>query len=260
MNSSGLYLYCIAAERPGSEPLAVSAPALDGSAVQVISTSGLLVVAHSCPAEPYQGSADAVRNWIFAHNNVVTDVWEQTGTVLPMAFDSIVSADGERDAELVLDQWVADHRDQLTTMLAELAGKVELGVRVFYSDPVAAITERQPTPRGRDYFQSQLLKRREAADRQLRLDAEVNRIVEGLGLLADSIRVNAPGAGIQGEGEESGARELLSVSLLVDRDKVKDVGAFLDGVEEGGYRVRFTGPWPPYSFAGSLRLSDGGDD
>ncbi len=225
--------------------------------MRVISQCGLLVVVHGCPAEPYQGSPEDVRSWILAHNAVVTQVWERIGTVLPMAFDSIVTGDGERDAESVLADWIGEHHEELATTLGELDGKVELGIRVYYDAPAGG-SERVAVARGREYFQNQLLKRREAADRQLRLDAEANRIVEGLGVLAHSIRVNAPNAITQTEGD-AGGRELLSVSLLVERQRVGEIGSFLDSVPAEGYRVRFTGPWPPYSFAGSLRVSDRGD-
>lgn len=251
---TGLYLYCIAAARPDGEPLTLSAPALDGGSVAVLPGPGLLVVAHSCPPEPYQGSPDDVRTWILAHNAVVTQAWERAGTVLPMAFDSIVVGDGERDAASVLADWIGEHREELAAALGELEGKVELGVRVYY-DPPATTTDRAPVARGREYFQSQLSKRREAAERQVRLDAEANRIVAGLGALAHSMRVNTPSALAQAEGGEAG-RELLSVSLLVSRQDIGEVGSFLDSVTDQGYRVRFTGPWPPYSFAGSLRVSD----
>ena len=251
---TGLYLYCIAPQRDDAGPLVLTAPALDGGGVRVVPSSGLLVVVHSCPPEPYQGSPDDIRTWILAHNAVVTQVWELTGNVLPMAFDSIVLPDGERNAESVLAGWIGDNRDVLSARLAELDGNVELGVRVYY-DPPAASTDRAPVARGREYFQSQLAKRREASERQVRLDAEANRLVAGLGALSHSIRVNAPSALAQTEGVESG-RELLSVSLLVGREDIREVGAFLDTVTDQGYRVRFTGPWPPYSFAGSLRLSD----
>ncbi|MGV1005997.1 MAG: GvpL/GvpF family gas vesicle protein [Candidatus Nanopelagicales bacterium] len=255
--SSGLYLYCIAADRSEGDVLTVSAPALDGGAVQVISQDGLTVVAHSCPAEPYQGSADEVREWILAHNTVVTEVWEKTGTVLPMAFDSIVTADGGRDAETALAVWLDEHRRALGVVLDELDGKVELGVRVYYDAPTEP-SERVAVARGHAYFQNQVLKRQEAADRQVRLDGEANRVVEALGTLAHSIRVNSPGAATQTE-DEAGGRELLSVSILVERQHVADVGTFLDTVADGGYRVRFTGPWPPYSFAGAPRVSGGGE-
>lgn len=255
--ASALYLYCIAAEPKDAGALVVTAPALDGSPVRVVWSSGLAVVVHDCPPEPYQGSPEAVRTWILAHNAVVTQAWELIGNVLPMAFDSIVLGDGERDAETVLGDWISEHRADLAAQLAELDGKVELGVRVYY-DPPPNVVERAPVARGREYFQSQLSKRREATERQVRLDAEVNRIVDGLGALAHSIRVNTPGAVAQTEGD--GGRELLSVSLLVGRQDVREVGSFLDTVTDQGYRVRFTGPWPPYSFAGSLRVSDHSED
>ncbi|MCH9730899.1 MAG: GvpL/GvpF family gas vesicle protein [Actinomycetia bacterium] len=254
----GLYLYCIAADQSRGAALTVSAPALDGSVVRVVSQDGLLVAVHACPAEPYQGSPDDVHSWILAHNKVVTEVWEGAGTVLPMTFDSIVTGGGGRDAESALADWIGEHREILKAMLTELDGKVELGVRIYYNDVPLERSERVAVARGREYFQNQISKRREAADRQLRLDAEANRIVDSLGTLAHSIRLNQPNATAQTPDEADG-RELLSVSLLVERQRVPEVGSFLDAVTTEGYRVRFTGPWPPYSFADALRVPDRGD-
>ncbi|MBK8050330.1 MAG: GvpL/GvpF family gas vesicle protein, partial [Anaerolineales bacterium] len=41
----------------------------------------------------------------------------------------------------------------------------------------------------------------------------------------------------------------MNLSLLVGKAKVAELGAQLDQInEEQGVEVRFTGPWPPYSF------------
>ena len=43
---------------------------------------------------------------------------------------------------------------------------------------------------------------------------------------------------------------IANVSLLVADDRVQEIGAILHEVgEEPGVEVRFTGPWPPYTFA-----------
>jgi hypothetical protein len=50
---------------------------------------------------------------------------------------------------------------------------------------------------------------------------------------------------------EAGEALVLSASLLVDQDAVSRVGTELRrmGEEEPALRIRFYGPWPPYSFA-----------
>ena len=46
---------------------------------------------------------------------------------------------------------------------------------------------------------------------------------------------------------------VLNLSLLVARLAVAPIGEYLERVsQEPGVEVRFTGPWPPYSFAGSF--------
>ncbi|MBU4501463.1 MAG: GvpL/GvpF family gas vesicle protein, partial [Nanoarchaeota archaeon] len=45
------------------------------------------------------------------------------------------------------------------------------------------------------------------------------------------------------------ANMLLNLSCLVYKDKLKELGASLDKINKSKeFSVRFTGPWPPYSF------------
>ena len=46
-----------------------------------------------------------------------------------------------------------------------------------------------------------------------------------------------------------GKQMLLNLSLLVRKENVSSLGQVLDAIQaEEGVEVRFTGPWPPYSF------------
>ena len=46
-----------------------------------------------------------------------------------------------------------------------------------------------------------------------------------------------------------GKQMLMNLSLLVGKGRVKELGEELEKIEgEEGVEVRFTGPWPPYSF------------
>lgn len=252
----GLYLYCISVQDPKAGPLIVAAPALDGGAVRVITCDGLAVAVHACPVEPYHGSEDQVRSWIQAHNDVVTEVWKAVGTVLPMSFDSIIAGDSGRDAETVLADWIDHNREALAEQLKELSGKVELGVRV-YSEVAAERGGTEESARGREYFRKQVQKRQETQDRQARRNAEANRIFDALSAQACAVRVNPPNP-ITPPAIGEGRQEMLNVSVLVDGEDVSEVGESLDEVCAKGYAVHFTGPWPPYSFAGTVRVSEDG--
>jgi hypothetical protein len=45
------------------------------------------------------------------------------------------------------------------------------------------------------------------------------------------------------------SRMIMNLSCLVDRDKSTELGEELESIDKmEGFSVRFTGPWPPYSF------------
>ena len=46
---------------------------------------------------------------------------------------------------------------------------------------------------------------------------------------------------------------ILNLSLLLRRDAIPRLGDYLETVsQEQAVEVRFTGPWPPYSFTGAF--------
>ena len=50
---------------------------------------------------------------------------------------------------------------------------------------------------------------------------------------------------------EGAKQMLLNVSCLSDEEQVKKLGDVLEDIGQGeDHLVRFTGPWPPYSFVG----------
>ena len=51
---------------------------------------------------------------------------------------------------------------------------------------------------------------------------------------------------------EQGWQMIMNLSCLVYRDRHTKLGVELDKINQmEGFSVRFTGPWPPYSFVGS---------
>jgi len=249
MPGSALYLYCVL-PAPGAVPR-VAAPALDGGPVHAVRLGGLAVLAHSCPPEPYQGGNERVRHWVAAHHAVVAEAWAAAGSVLPMSFDVIVSPGGGHDAEANLTGWIAEHRAALHGRLAQLAGRAEVGVQVLREaagppPPGAGAAGAAPVPRGRAFFARQERDRQARSEREQRAGLDSRRHLEALAALADEVRVGRPRP-------VPGQQMILNLSLLVVSAAVPRVGDYLESVAgEPGTEVRFTGPWPPYSFAGSF--------
>jgi len=245
---AALYLYCVV---PAAGPVpALRSPALDGGAVHAVRYRDLAVLAHGCPPEPYQGSEEAVRGWIASHNAVVEEAWESAGSVLPVSFDVIVTGDAQRSAQANLVGWLDERYAALRGRLRALEGRAEVGVQVLWdteeltaSCGIGPLAPAVPA-RGRAYFACQQQRRdlRDQLDR--RAEADCGRYMENLAALADDVRTNKVRPA-------KGRQMVLNLSLLVPRVTIPRIGEYLEEVsQEPGVEVRFTGPWPPYSFAG----------
>lgn len=250
MTASARYLYCVLPADDAAP--AVCAPALDGGPVHPIRHRDIAVLAHACAPEPYQGSETEVCGWIAAHNAVVEEAWRSAGTVLPMSFDVIVRGDAGHNAEANVAGWLSEHRAVLRSRLQALRGRVEVGVQILRDAEDSAAGEAgdaesvQARPRGHAYF-ARHQRRREHRERLEREAAAVfRRHGEILAALVDDVQVNSPRP-------VPGKMMVLNLSLLTDQAGLLRVGDYLERVsQEADAEVRFTGPWPPYSFAGTF--------
>jgi gas vesicle protein GvpL/GvpF len=256
LTAAALYLYCVlpaAGELPR-----ISSPALDGGPVHTVRCRELAAVAHACAPEPYQGSAERVRGWIAAHNAVVEEVWESAASVLPMSFDVIVRGGADRSAEASLVGWLTEHYEALCGRLHALEGRAEVGVQVLWdiaklAGPGAAGRPAPEAPaRGRAYFACQQHRRQVKEELERRASEDCRRHLANLTGLAEDVQVNKVRP-------VPGKQMVLNLSLLVTPVAVSRVGEYLERVsQEPGIEVRFTGPWPPYSHAGTFGAIGGG--
>lgn len=244
MTASARYLYCVV-PACGAAP-AVRASALDGGPVDAICHRDIAMLTHACAPQPYQGSETEVRGWIAAHNAVIEEAWKSVGTVLPMSFDVIVRGDVGRCAEANVVGWLEEHHAALHGRLQALRGLVEVGVQILRDVAEPAADEGQARPRGHAYFARHQLRREQRERLEQSAEANFHRHCEMLAALASDVQVNRPRP-------VPGKIMVLNMSLLADQAGVSRVGEYLEQVrEESGTEVRFTGPWPPYSFANTF--------
>ncbi|MFD7025555.1 GvpL/GvpF family gas vesicle protein [Promicromonospora sukumoe] len=259
MTADRLYLYAIVPGAPAD-----LGTGIDGSAVHALAVPhGVAAVVHEHDGGPYQGADDDVRRWAIEHSAVVERVWHAAGTVLPASFNVIVAPGDQASAARRLEEWMVSSADALRERLDALAGRVELRVEIsldreqaatWHPDVMAARAELGSRPPG----VQRLLRRRiehlerDVADERARERYPVYRhrlasVSEGLD---DNARAH-PAAG---------TTLVLSVSLLVPEHDVHGVGTVLTAIqgEEPAARIRYLGPWPPYSFADITGLAPPG--
>lgn len=247
--TEGLYVYAIG--RGGPDDLGAG---VDGVPLDRVTAHGLTAVVHRHASGPFAGPDDDVRRRVVEHSDVVDRVWQATGSVLPMSFNVIVAGSDDEPAGTRLASWLGQHADRLGARLDRLTGRGELQVEIGLDqheaggrDPraVALRAELAERPAG---VRRLLTKRLEQLERDAtaaladELYPDLRRRLAATAEEVTETRRTHP---------EPGVVPVIGLALLVPLDDVDRVGRELARVrdEQPAARIRYVGPWPPYSFA-----------
>ncbi|QFU84020.1 gas vesicle protein GvpL [Natronorubrum aibiense] len=265
----GRYLYCLVRADAGDS---LETTGVDGEPVSVVVEDGIGAVVHACDGIYDSADLTQVRRWLVRHQTVVDEAGEAFGTPIPFQFDTILRGDDEGVRE-----WLREEADTLERALSGLANHWEYRVEVVEIDPIsdAELVDRDEqlqaleskiddAGEGTAYllekqFDKRLTElragRRESmtTDLKTRLDEQAREVHtlerSPTASLADDV-TEAAGDGRDGE-------TLCRLTILAHEDDETAIGSILDDVAAtDGLEIRFTGPWPPYTFAPEL----GGDD
>ena len=229
---------------------------IDDNEVYTLPYDSLCAVVHSCSAEPYSSSdEDIVHRWVISHQRVVETALDRLGTVLPMSFDTIIQDTDEGSAEDNIQTWLAKEAEDLKKNLDRVRDNEEYGVQVFWEPNTIAGVISQTNPelrkleeeirsksKGLAYMYKQrlekLLKQEMGKEAENYFKDFYHRI-EGC---VSELKVEK-------KKTEVDKQMLINLSCLVARGKTEPLSAELENINEmDGFSVRFTGPWPPYSF------------
>ena len=251
----GLYVYCVAR---GDGNCLFGPIGLDGQAVYAVGNGDLHAVVHNCPAEPYQSQdPHVIKGWVMAHQDVVLTATRTWGTVLPMAFDMIVRGGPDGEAVEALEAWLDEKRDRFTRLLDRLAGKAEYGVQVLWDRETIAASliqnddelrriqdESRSKPKGLAHLLQQKLAKALRTAMAKQADSFAQDCYTRIRRCVEDVRIEKL------KKADGGKQMLLDLSCLMQIGS-GDLGGVLDEIQETeGFLVRFTGPWPPYSFVG----------
>lgn len=264
----GRYVYCVVRADEGES---IDATGVDDEPVSLVASDGIGAIVHACDGIYDSADFAQVRRWLVRHQAVIDEAGEAFGTPLPFQFDTIIRGDDDRVRE-----WIAEERESLAEALDSLAGHWEYRVEVVRTDPVdddrlveaddrlAELREQiDDSGEGTAFL---LEKKYEQRAKRLREHRRSERTAELRDRLADHAREvheleRSSNVALAGASDEDdGDRETICrLTLLAHEDDEGAIGSILDDVaNEPGLEVRFTGPWPPYTFAPSFgEESDG---
>lgn len=258
----GRYAYGIAAN---AEPVRLGLIGIEGSEVYAIPYKDLCVIVHNCPPEPYQSKDDEkMKGWVRTHQSVLDEAKERFGTVIPLGFDTILQPqDDLTSPDQVVRDWLKEDYDRLCTLMEKIKGKDEYGVQISYeptvlvkqisaqSEELRKIKEEMATKSpGMAYMYKQKLEKAVKAEMEKLADQWFREFYGRIKQHTDDTVVEKT------KKPEKDKVMLLNISGLVAKEKVDQLGEELERINNmEGFSVRFTGPWPPYSFVAQLPIT-----
>ncbi len=260
----GRYLYCVVsldAEDGNTEgdggTRTLDVEGVEGGSVRIVPSSGLGAVVHDTGSLYDSEDPQQVQSWLLDHQAVVDAAGEAFGTPLPVRFDTVL-----RGGDAGVRAWLDDHRDTLEPELDRFAGCWEYRIEVLVDPETLAAGLAEADERLHE-----LAEKREAAGegtafmidkqyenrlREVKRARREERTSSLEGRLSDLAReVQRLGSrsttlGVERDDRDTQAR----LTVLAPESNEAAIGELLDDVAaEDGVEVRFTGPWPPYSFA-----------
>jgi hypothetical protein len=257
IEEEGGYVYCVAdavkKERLGKI-------GIEAQEVYTIPYRDICAVVHDCLAQPYQShEQERVKAWVMTHQKVVDAAWERWGTVLPLSFDTIIRGEAEKSAEQNVKDWLKQEYEELKRRIEKVRGKAEYGVQVFWEPKVIAqsLTRTSPEikrldeeiktkPKGLAYMYRQELENLIKHEMETTANEYFKNFYRRIRKHTDDVRVEKT------KKAELNLQMIMNLSCLVYRDRYIELGEELGKIDRmRGFAVRFTGPWPPYSFVGS---------
>jgi hypothetical protein len=244
-DATSLYVYGVipaadAGGWPGAE--GIGGPS---AKVSTLDADGLAALVSALPPDRAPGRREDLE----AHRRVLSLATER-GTAIPMRFGMVM--DGE---DVVRERLLERHGAELTDLLRNLDGQVQMTVRAFYAEDALLravmeadeeIARRSAALEGRDEVESRAdriaLGELVAAAVDARRARDEQALLDRLKPFTTDVRVDPPGSD----------RVALNAQLLVHRDHraeldeaVRELGTALQGY----MALRYVGPLPPYSFS-----------
>jgi len=237
----GRYLYCVTRADIAN---GLDLKGLDDQPVHLVSEGGLGVVVSPSAVKRYR----LIREYSLAHEMVIEQAMTH-GTVLPVKFSTVAKSE-----DAIREKVLRDHGEELSRLLAEMDGKVELGLKVFWNNErvYADIVEHNSPIR---HLRDQLAARPASATHYERIrlgrmveEALGNRRQADADYIVDRL---APLAVETCRNTVFGETMILNGAFLVESARELDFDAAVQCLDEelaGLITIKYVGPLPPFSF------------
>lgn len=257
----GRYLYCVVSTGDDSD-FSRSVPGIEDGEPYLIEHDGVGVVVQSCES-PYESTdMETVKQWLMQHQAVIDDAADVYGTPLPFRFDTILKGGDEQ-----VEDWLAEASGILTRELENLAGQWEYRIELVWDrtafeynvsrkdDRLSELREqRQQASEGTSFLIDKQYDKRLQELIETRQREETEAVLEQLRTTATEVReVDRKTSFLDDERTTAGDQSRHSFAVLAPGEHEDEIGDVLENLaSDPAVQIRFTGPWPPYSFSPAL--------
>lgn len=253
MMEKGLYLYCVVA---GNETRGLEIKGIDGQPVLTMPIDDLTAVVQECQTPIATDDMKLLSDLVLIHQAVIDLAWERFQTIVPFSFGTVVVERDGKSKEENLREWLERESETLKEKLRRLEGKAEYGVQISWEPAkmMEKITRNDNEVRslqeeirskgtGTAYLLRQKLERLVKERMEVAADAYFKEFFQGVRGQVEEVRVEKV------RKEDPSRQMLMNLSCLTPKGETSKLGEFLEKITKiEGFHVRFTGPWPPYSF------------
>jgi len=235
---------------------------IENSFVYTLPIKDIGAIVHSCEAKLYKTEdKEKAAEWLLTHQYVIDLATKEFGTVIPLAFNNIFAEGNE-----AVKKWLDEHYNQLKTLLERLEGKEQYEVQIFLENEFVrkTIEENEEIQKLRKEIENKAkgaayLLKKQQEKRLAQIECHAKRLYNESRELGDEVRLELTDKKASEKWQDK--LMILNLSCLVRKDRVQKLTTLLEEVNRRkGFAVRFTGPWPPYSFVAEIGGSKGKQD
>lgn len=255
--SNGRYLYCVV-DTTTSESATLSTTGVEDNPVYVVEADGVGAVVHDCETVYETEDLEQMKRWLVTHQQVVDAASDAFGTPLPMRFDTVLEG-----GDASIERWLEDHYEGFRDELASFAGVWEYRINLLWDSAPFEETIADRDDRLRELRQRQqqsgagkkFLLEKQSDQRLQELKRErrtelADQLKEAITPVVNDLTEQDTNTPLQDEHSSIEKEQIVRFAVLADEDDETALGDRLDTiVEHEGVEIRFTGPWPPYTFA-----------
>ena len=94
------------------------------------------------------------------------------------------------------------------------------------------------------------MERRQQFEKHLIIEKQAKELCAQIQAFVDDVKLGSTKKEVSEKWKDK--QMILNMACLMHKDNVERLGRKLSQFKNEGYAVRFTGPWPPYSFVGQI--------